>query len=120
VTLQVGGSKQIARAVGVVGAFNLTGIWHGWATAALATRPWMVALRVWGLFVGMGVSIVVEASLPKGWRGSMLNRLFVWIFFILVSISIMNILRRTNYYQLAGWAWRGLQSNCKMQWLADL
>ena len=82
---RLGLSDTLSRALGVISAFNVTGIWHGWATAALATRPWMVGLRVWALFVGMGFGIVAEAAMPKTWRGSLPHRVFVWIFVIFVS-----------------------------------
>ena len=84
---RLGMNLQVSRAMGVLAAFNLTGIWHGWATAALATRPWMVGFRVWALFVGMGVGVILESSVFRKWRDSLPNRIFVWVFFIFVSNS---------------------------------
>lgn len=118
--LWMGLSQNLARAFGVVSAFNLTGIWHGWATAALATRPWMVGLRVWALFVGMGFGVILESTMPRSWRVSLPHRVFVWIFVIFVSYLFSFLRPRLTSLKWAGWAWRGLQSNCKVQWLAEV
>jgi hypothetical protein len=96
VAKKLGCPQQLARAAGVMAAFNLTGIWHGWATAALATRPWMVGVRVWGLFVGMGLGVVMEGAMPRRWRGTLPHRLFVWIFFISVGLHILTFNQQNN------------------------
>jgi hypothetical protein len=83
--LSLGLSPTAARAVGVIAAFNLSGIWHGWATAVLATQPWMVGLRVWSWFVSMGLGVLLENMIPKEQRGSLAQRVFVWTFFVSVS-----------------------------------
>lgn len=88
IALYLGFSGDVARAAGVIAAFNLSGIWHGWATAVLATRPWMVGFRVWSLFMSMGLTMVLESFIPRSRRGTMAQRIFVWIFFMFASSSL--------------------------------
>ena len=78
----LGLSKEIGKAAGVVGAFALSGIWHGWCAGALSTSPWTVGVVIFLVFVGQGVGCVVERLLWKKNEGGLLKRVVCWAFAI--------------------------------------
>lgn len=56
--------KDVGRVAGVLGAFGLSGMWHGWCAAALVKREdavW-VGMGLWAVFVVQGVGCVVEGA----------------------------------------------------------
>ena len=74
------GKRYVGQWFGILAAFNLTGIWHGWATAALAEDGYAFAigLRVWALFMMMGVLCLLERWTWDEKQGGMLQRIVVW------------------------------------------
>ena len=76
--------KMVAhRAGGVLAAFALSGVWHGWAAAALVDRgegegEWIVGLMVWGLFVMFGVVCLVDDVVWGEKEGGWWQRGLAW------------------------------------------
>lgn len=89
--LRLGGSKSAAKACGVLAVFNLSGIWHAWATAALSYTPWTTGLQVWSWFMGMGVCIILESALPRRYRGTLPHQFVVWAFMTAVSNAEISV-----------------------------
>ena len=94
------GKRLGGRILGVLATFNLTGIWHGWASAALAEDDYAlgIGLQVWGFFMLQGMFCIVERVIWKDKQGGMVQRLFVW------AISIAS----------AGQCLRSLQKHTKV------
>lgn len=102
---QLGMPKTAAKAAGAIAGFSLSGIWHGWAAAALSTNPYELGFRVWTLFTGMGVICILENYVwSKEQQGNILQRIFVWAYAL----------------SHAAWCWNALQDSCKVPWLAEL
>ncbi|KAF2164934.1 hypothetical protein M409DRAFT_56286 [Zasmidium cellare ATCC 36951] len=74
--------KQAGRVAGVMAAFNLSGIWHGWAAACVSTAPWRTGAGMWALFVAHGVLCLVESAVWKDRQGGLVQRILVWAFAI--------------------------------------
>lgn len=91
-----GGSA--GKAAGVLGAFCVSGMWHGWAAAALVTTPWRTAGGIWALFMTQGVACIVEGALPKEKRrgGVVLRVIIWWISLWGVAVWIKDSLPRSN------------------------
>lgn len=72
--------RQGGRALGVLSTFTLTGIWHGWASAALIDDEYstVLGLQVWGFFILQGVLCIIERVLWKNKQGGMIQRVLVW------------------------------------------
>lgn len=74
-----GPASDAARAAGVLGAFSLSGVWHGWSGARLvqAEYAWRVGAGLWFLFILQGLGCIAEKKLRAsgadrwrtGWRG---------------------------------------------------
>ncbi|OHE97582.1 hypothetical protein CORC01_07197 [Colletotrichum orchidophilum] len=68
--------QDAGRAAGVLAAFSLSGIWHGWCAAVMAKDEyaWALSVGVWGVFMVQGVGCVVDRWLLRneswrtGWR----------------------------------------------------
>ncbi|KAK4579961.1 hypothetical protein LTR86_000163 [Recurvomyces mirabilis] len=87
-----------SRAQAILAVFCLTGIWHGWAAAPLCTRPWLLGVEVWLLFVGFGAGILAEKWVWRGRQGGVVQRVCVW----------------TYALTLAGVCWRTLELSSKI------
>lgn len=74
--------KRAGRAAGVMAAFNLSGIWHGWAAASGTTTPWRTGVGMWALFVAHGALCLIEDVIWKDRQGGLLQRVLVWTFAI--------------------------------------
>lgn len=70
--------RQAGRAAGVMAAFNLSGIWHGWAAAVLTTTPWRSAVGMWALFIMHGGLCLLEGKLGR--RGGWVQKGLAWAF----------------------------------------
>jgi hypothetical protein len=63
----------------------------------LAMRLWMVGFRVGNSFVSIGVGVLLENVILRKRRCSLLQRVFVWTFFIFVSlVCILDLIALTN------------------------
>lgn len=89
------GSRIGGRWLGVLLVFNLSGMWHAWASAAIGGAE--VALRVWVIFIAMGVGCVLDRRI-WGSRQSMMRRLASWVYAL----------------ALGGWAWRALEQHQRL------
>lgn len=75
-------SEKVAKAVGVLATFSLSGIWHAWCAAALSTDPWRTAFGLWACFIGSGAICVLEGALYRDRRGGLLHLSLAWAFTI--------------------------------------
>lgn len=76
-----GPASDAARAAGVLGAFSLSGVWHGWSGARLVQDEyaWRVGAGLWFLFILQGLGCIAEKKLRAsrddrwrtGWKGSL-------------------------------------------------
>lgn len=74
--------KHAGRAAGVMAAFNLSGVWHGWAAACVSTNPRRTAVGMWALFVAHGALCLVEHAIWGDRQGGIVQRVLVWSFAI--------------------------------------
>ncbi|CAK4030395.1 Hypothetical predicted protein [Lecanosticta acicola] len=89
--------KDVSKAGGVLGAFCVSGIWHGWAAAALSTTPWRTGTLAWAMFMGHGIAVVVENLLPKADGPSWAKRIFGWTIALWVAgLWIKDAMPRSN------------------------
>lgn len=72
--------KQGGRAVGVLAAFALSGLWHGWASAPATTAPYLLAFQVWALFLAFGVACLAEQAIWGNRQGGTVQRIAVWTY----------------------------------------
>ncbi|KAK5127688.1 hypothetical protein LTR08_004333 [Meristemomyces frigidus] len=72
--------KEAGSALGVLAAFSLSGIWHGWASGPLVTRPLLLGVQVWALFVAFGVMCMAERWIWARKQGGLVQRSIVWGF----------------------------------------
>ncbi|TKA26866.1 hypothetical protein B0A50_04312 [Salinomyces thailandicus] len=93
--------KQGGRAAGVLAAFSLSGVWHGWASAPAVTRPWLLGFQVWALFMGFGVASLVERWVWGKRQGGWVQRGVVW------SVALGG----------AGVCARTLECYCRVEWV---
>ncbi|KAK5679882.1 hypothetical protein LTS10_007830 [Elasticomyces elasticus] len=90
-----------SRAAGVLAAFCLTGIWHGWASAPISTQPWALGTQVWALFVGFGIGCLAEKLVWGEKQGGQLQHVIVW------AVSLVG----------AGMCARTLECTCRYVWV---
>lgn len=97
------GGKMTGKALGVLAVFSLSGVWHAWAAMILAEDgyEYVIALRVWIFFVGMGFGCLVEQALGRSKDGGVVQWIVVW----------------TYSLTLAAWAFGALQCHTKVAWL---
>lgn len=80
-----GPASHAARAAGVLGAFSLSGVWHGWSGAPLVKPEyaWRVGTGLWFLFILQGLGCIAEKKLRASgrdrWRTGWQGRLFTAI-----------------------------------------
>lgn len=74
------GGSLLGRWFGVLTAFALSGIWHGWAAAPLVDDEYTVKLgfQVWTFFVMLGVGTLLERLIWQKQQGGILQRVLVW------------------------------------------
>lgn len=100
--------RNVGRAAGVLSAFSLSGIWHGWCAAALTRKEdaWAVALGLWAVFVLQGVGVLVESWLlsddkwRRGWRSAMV-RVLAWVYSVGTASSLLRyaLPRQNTWYE---------------------
>lgn len=78
---------DFGRAVGVLTAFGLSGLWHAWSGASLTRdeHVWAVSGGLWAVFVLQGVGVLVEGWVLKDekWRRGhrkMIVRVLSWAY----------------------------------------
>ena len=74
------GRKLLGRWFGVLAAFAMSGLWHGWAAAPLVDDEYSVklGLQVWVFFVMLGVGTLLERLIWQKQQGGILQRVLVW------------------------------------------
>jgi len=92
--------KDAGNAAGVLAAFCLSGIWHGWTGAPLSISPWF-GVQIWAVFMAMGVGCLLERQIWAVRQGRMLQRVCVWMYVI----------------ASAGWCWKTLEQTSTLAWL---
>ena len=90
-----------SRAISVLAAFCLSGIWHCWASAPLVTKAWLLGTQVWALFMAFGVGCLLERWVWGARHGGLVQRVFVWAW------SLGG----------AGVCWRTLERHSRLAWL---
>jgi hypothetical protein len=90
-----------SRAAGVLATFCLSGMWHGWASAPLVTRPGLLGLEVWALFMAFGFGCLAERWIWTKKQGGNAQRICVWLYAL------------TG----AGVCWRTLERYAKIDWM---
>lgn len=97
------GKRILGRWFGVLATFGLSGLWHGWAAAALVDDSHALVLggQVWGLFMLFGVMCLVEGPIWGSKQGGMVQRVVVWVIPVLA----------------AGQCFRTLERHTSIQWL---
>ncbi|KAF2206913.1 hypothetical protein CERZMDRAFT_102880 [Cercospora zeae-maydis SCOH1-5] len=78
----LGCSKSVGSAVGVIGTFALSGLWHAWCAAVLSERPWVVGTGMFLVFISQGVGCLVERMVCKKGDASWAKRVICWAFSI--------------------------------------
>lgn len=66
--------------LGVLAAFNITGIWHAWASVPIVEaegKP-ILAFKVWAMFMMWGVGILLERVVWGKNQGGTVQRILVW------------------------------------------
>jgi len=92
--------KAGGDAVGVLAAFCLSGVWHGWAGAPLASTPWF-GFQIWVVFMAMGIGCLLERWIWGARQGGTVQRVMVWVYVVSV----------------AGWCWTSLEKHSRIAWL---
>lgn len=81
-------AKRVAgQWLGVLAAFNITGIWHAWASVPIVEpegKP-ILAFKVWTMFMMWGVGILLERVVWGKNQGGLLQRIFVWTISVLTA-----------------------------------
>lgn len=97
------GRKVIGRWLGVLAAFALSGVWHGWATASLVDEELAVklGLQVAVFFVMLGIGTLLERVIWRDQQGGMLQRVLVWLWAL----------------GWAGWCFRTLECHSRIAFL---
>ena len=93
------GKRLGGRPLGVLAAFALSGIWHGWNAAPLSTRPWQTMWQVTLLFVMMGAGALVERKIWKV-QGTLLQRIVVWTVAVGAAGRVFRTLECTSRVEL--------------------
>lgn len=95
--------KLVGRWFGVLSAFGLSGVWHGWAAAPLVDdeRAMRLGLQVCTFFGMLGVGTIVERLVWGDRQGGMLQRVLAWMWAL----------------GWAGWCFRTLESHSKIAFL---
>lgn len=75
-------SKDVGNAVGVLGTFALSGLWHAWCAAVLSERPWMAGTSMFLVFVSQGVGCLLERRLWKNRDPNWVMKMISWTFAI--------------------------------------
>lgn len=95
------GKRIGGRWLGVLFAFSLSGVWHGWAASVLVDPRYgfWLGFQVLLLFVGWGVGCLIESVITG--KGGVLWWVVVWVY----SASV------------AGWCFRTLECHSRIPWL---
>ncbi|KAK3704708.1 hypothetical protein LTR37_013682 [Vermiconidia calcicola] len=74
------GRRFVGKWFGVLAAFSLSGVWHGWASAVLVEEPYglLLGVQVWALFVTMGIVCLAERWIWGEKQGGWVQRIVVW------------------------------------------
>ncbi|KAI5361498.1 Putative Wax synthase domain-containing protein [Septoria linicola] len=73
-------SKEVGTAVGVLGTFALSGIWHAWCVASLSDRKWETGVGLFLVFVAQGVGCLLERVVWAKGGGGWVRRVVCWTF----------------------------------------
>ena len=97
------GRRYVGRWFGVLTTFSMSGIWHGWASAALVDdqHALSLGLQVWAFFVMMSVVCLVERWIWGGRQGGLVQKVIVW------GVALL----------AGGRCFRTLQTHSKIPWL---
>lgn len=89
----LGFGKDLSRAAGVLAAFSLSGIWHGWCAVPLSGQghAWTVATGLWAVFVMQGVGCLAEKLIWGKQQGGWVQRVLVWTYAIEVGAVWMRV-----------------------------
>ena len=90
------GRKFVGRWFGVLAAFNISGLWHAWASMPLVEDEFMVlfGLQIWGLFMVMGLCCLAERWIWGEKQEGVVQRVVVWSVAVLAARKCFGTLER--------------------------
>ena len=90
------GRKFVGRWFGVLAAFNISGLWHAWASVPLVEDEFVVlfGLQIWGLFMVMGLCCLAERWIWGEKQEGVVQRLVVWSVAVLAARKCFGTLER--------------------------